>query len=380
VSRIESGSSASQELAEQYRLQREQKESLQASHEAEVDHLKRSYQTEKEAMRDRYESSSQAERLAHYEHLRKQKSQIHREEANLETRGKESIHQRRQELEAEAFRTDQEGRNRIDETRKRYAALEQYERQKERSAQNELHQNHIKNTEWIVQNTEKAAHDLREQKEAYLQVQRENHRASLENIRDHYQQIRDEKNQKYLDELREVEHRTTASLNDRKLAAADKLRVQDQRSQDPFYRLKRFESAMEDRGQDLVLRIKVPEYERKGLRVQVSGNDLELIGTRVSDERAMVAPGRVIATRSHQIMSERFNLPAPVDPKSVSMREDGDWIEYHLTKFGPHHPVGTPQAYEQDQDQSQIARELRFVENLPRPAVLTGASGKGTLA
>jgi len=136
---------------------------------------------------------------------------------------------------------------------------------------------------------------------------------------------------------------------------------------------------MEDQGDSVILRVKVPEHERKGVRVQVSGKDLELIGTRVADERARVEPGRVISSRSHQILSERFSLPAPVDPKSISMREDGDWIEYRMVKFGPHHPVSGPAAHQIDQDLSPIAQELRFVENLPRPSVMNQNSGKGTL-
>jgi HSP20 family molecular chaperone IbpA len=379
VSRVENGYSASQELAEQYRLQREQKQSLQDSHEAEIQNLKKSHVAESEDLQDRFESSSQAQRLAHYEHLRNQKNQINREERDLQSRGRESIAETKRELETEAFRTEQEGRTRVEDNRKRYAALEQYERQKERAAQDDLHRSHIRNTELIVKNTEKTTNDLREQKEAYLEVQKENHRASLEGIRDHYQKIRDEKHQNYLDELRQVEHRTTASLNERKLASAEKLKAQDTRANDPFYRIKHFESAMEDQGESILLRVRVPEHERKGVRVQVSGKDLELIGTRVADERAMVEPGRVISSRSHQILSERFSLPAPVDPKSVSMREDGDWIEYRMTKFGPHHPVSGPAAHQIDQDLSPIAQELRFVENLPRPSVMNQQSGKGTL-
>ncbi len=379
MSRVENGYSASQELAEQYRLQREQKQSLQDSHEAEVENLKKSHMAETSDLQDRFESSSQAQRLAHYEHLRNQKNQINREERDLQTRGRESIAETKRELETEAFKTEQEGRTRVEDQRKRYAALEQYERQRERTAKDDLHRSHIRNTELLVQNTEKATQDLREQREAYLEVQKENHRASLEGIRDHYQKIRDEKHQRYVDELREVEHRTTESLNERKLASAEKLRIQDTRANDPFYRIKQFESAMEDRGETISLRVRVPEHERKGVRVQVSGNDLELIGTRVSDERAMLEPGRVVSTRSHQILSERFALPAPVDPKSVSMHEDGEWIEYRLVKFGPHHPVSGPASHQIDQDLSPIARELRFVENLPRPSVMNQDSGKGTL-
>jgi HSP20 family molecular chaperone IbpA len=379
VSRVENGYSASQELSEQYRLQREQKQSLQDSHEAEIQNLKKSHVAETADLQDRFESSSQAQRLSHYEHLRNQKNQINREERDLQTRGHESIAETKRELETEAFQTEQEGRSRVEENRKRFVALEQYERQRERAAQDDIHRNHIRNTDLIVKNTEKSTQDLREQKEAYLEVQKENHRASLEGIREHYQKIRDEKHQNYLDELRQVEHRTTASLNERKLASAEKIRAQDTRSADPFYHIKRFDSAMEDQGDSVILRVKVPEHERKGVRVQVSGKDLELIGTRVADERARVEPGRVISSRSHQILSERFSLPAPVDPKSISMREDGDWIEYRMVKFGPHHPVSGPAAHQIDQDLSPIAQELRFVENLPRPSVMNQNSGKGTL-
>jgi HSP20 family molecular chaperone IbpA len=379
MSRIESGYNASQELAEQYRLQHQQKEDLQSSHETEMENLKRSHQASKADLEDRFESSYQSERLNHYENLKKMKAQVQREERDLEARGKESIHNKSRELEAEAFRTDQEGRSRVDDTRRKFAALEQYERQKQQSLHDELHEGHLKNTDLILKRTEKATNDLREQKEAYLEVQKENHRAVLEGIQDHYQKIRDEKNARYLDELRDIEHRTTASLNERKLASAEKIRSHETRAADPFYRIRQFETDLQDHGEDFVLRVKVPEHERKGLRVQVSGNDLELIGTRSTDERARVAPGRVVSTRAHQIVSERFTLPAPVDPKSVSVGENGEWLEYRITKYGPHHTMNEPLAVYLNQEQSPIARELGFVESLPRPSVLNSSSGKGTL-
>ena len=374
--------SSSQELSEQYRAQTRQKEELQAQHEAEIENLKKSYSAEKADLEDRYESSNQSERLAHYDHLRNLKSQINREERGLEMQGREEIRNKERALLQENVRTDQEGRSKLDDTRKKFAVLEEYERQKQRAVTDEVHGEHLKNTEIIVKNSEKSIEDLRNQKEQFLEDQKGTHNASLDQMQNHYQSIRDQKHQQYLKELNAVEDRSMKDLNQRKLASAEKMNQFESKSQDPFYQIKKFDSDLLDVGDAFVLRVKVPEYERKNMKVQVSGQDLQLIGVRTSDEKAVDDAGRTISTRSHQTVSEKFSLDAPVDPKSVSVSEDGEWMQYTIPKFGPHHKVNerysvSPLA---EREQSHMAKELGFAESLPRPSLLNQESGKGTLS
>ena len=77
MSSIQTQFGSNPDLAELLRAQKQQKEELQAAHEREIDHLKRSYAAEKADLQDRFESGAQSERLAHYDHLRNLKNQMH---------------------------------------------------------------------------------------------------------------------------------------------------------------------------------------------------------------------------------------------------------------------------------------------------------------
>jgi HSP20 family molecular chaperone IbpA len=94
-----------------------------------------------------------------------------------------------------------------------------------------------------------------------------------------------------------------------------------------------------DIGDAYVLRVKVPEYERKQFKVHVAGQEIQLQGVRTSDEKVDLEPGRSVATRSYQNISERYALDAPVDGKSMVYKEEGDWVEYTIPKFGQNHRV-----------------------------------------
>jgi HSP20 family molecular chaperone IbpA len=380
MSSIDTRYTATQDLAEQYKAQHREKEALQAEHEVEMTNLKRSYNEEKADTEDRFEQSSQAERLAHYEHLRNLKSQINREERTLEMQGRQEIHGKKAALKQEEIQTDLDGRSKVDGARKRYAAAVEYERQKQQSTQESLRDDYNRNTGRILSENEKSVEKLRTQKEQYLESQKAAHAAALDSIEQHYQDIRENHEQRYVGELASLENRSINDLNDRKLANASKIARYEEKSADPFYQIKKYDSDLLDIGESFVLRVKVPDHERKNLRVQISGNDLQLVGQRSSDERALTPDGRTLSTRSHQTISEKFTLSSPVDSKGMQVEHQDEWVQYTIPKFGPAHPRSNPNSANLTElEQNPIAKELGFAQNLPRPSVLNRQSGKGTL-
>ena len=147
------------------------------------------------------------------------------------------------------------------------------------------------------------------------------------------------------------------------------------RQEDPFYRLARFESTLEDAGETFVLRVKVPEYERDKFHVQVSGQEIQIRGTRSNNEKAEVEPGRWVNTASYQNVAEKFQLPVPVDGRSLTRRDDGDYLEFSIHKFGPDHRMNERTLTKTDlRDDHQLSAALDFPSSLPRPTPISNKS------
>ncbi len=333
MSTIQPWSGNSQELADSVRSRKQQKEELQESHDREIENLKRSHAAEKAALEDRFEAGSQAERLAHYENLRRLKNQITREEQDLESRGKEEISRKDAALRAEERSVEKEGLARVEDTRRKFAALGEYERQRMNSTGKEIREDHAKNTKLLMQESENALESLRENKEKFLADRRRVHEESLTAIEGHFNSMRSQKTDQLETDLKTLDDSTRRELHKKIVAASGALTRFETEKQDPFYQLQRFDSALSETPDAFVLRVKVPEHERKNLRVQGSGKDFQLIGVRTS-EREVQENGKTLSTRSHQTISEKIALNAPIDPKGILREDAADYVQFTLPKSG----------------------------------------------
>ena len=369
------------ELSEQYKTQQAERQELEANHSAEMNNLKNSYAVEKADSEDRFETSIQAETGAHYDHLRNLKSQLNRESRELEHERTEVIGQKTNEFKLDEVRTERDGKSRVSDLMRKYAEAEAFERKRMLSAESEMRTDHKKNAELIINDSQKRLNSLAEEKASYLDSQKENHATALSQMQDHFQTIRGGTEKQYASELVSLESRTKADLNERRLASATAIESFDNKAKDSFYGLKRFESDLLDIGDAYILRVKVPEYERKQFRVQVAGQEIQLKGVRTNDQKAEIEPGRTVATRSYQNVTERYALASPVDGRSMVFKEEGDWLEYTLPKFGEHHRISDqfrkPLAVTEDK---QLAKDLEFKNTLPRPASVKDDVGSGTMS
>ncbi|MBU6154993.1 MAG: hypothetical protein KGP28_11875 [Bdellovibrionales bacterium] len=371
-----------QELADSLRAQKKQKEELQASHEREMENLKQAYSAEKAEATDRFESSVQNDRLQHYENLRKLKNQITREERELETRGREAIAEKNHRLQKEELQTDQEGRKRIETTMKKYAALEEYERQATKQANEEARELRNRSSRQILDAAENGIERLRQEKINFLADKQVNHSDALGEIDKHYQNLRVNEENRYREDLLSLEERGFRELNKKRLEQTRMLSVEAEQKSDPFYQLQRFESSMTDEGPSYRLSVKVPAHERKGLRIQANGQDIHIIGVRVSDREAF-EQGRTISTRTHQALSEKINLDTPIDAKTITRMETESGVEFTIPKLGAASRQNDAMSVESDRNNHKIAPNLRFSETLPTPSFVipkTGTkAGKGTV-
>ena len=377
---IQTQSQTSQELADSLRSQKKQKEELQESHEREMENLKKSYAAEKAESVDRFESSAQNGRLTHYENLRKLKSQINREERDLESRGRESIANKTLRLQKDETLADSEGRKRVDQTLKKYAALEEYQRQATKQANDEANDLRERSTRQIMENAENSVEALRHEKTRYLEDRKQNHSQALNGIEEHYQDLRSDFQTRHREELTSIEEKRFRDLNQKRLEGARLFSLQEQQKNDPFYQLQRVESSMVDEGNSYRLSVKVPAHERKNLKIQANGQDVQLIGVRVSDQEAF-EQGRTINTRTHQTLSEKINLDTPIDARAITRTETEAGVEFHIPKYGPSHRINAENrdTVQAERNNAKIAKQIRFSETLPAPAFVSPKAGKGTL-
>ena len=380
MSTIQTQYGNNQDLADLLRSQKQQKEELVASHEREMDHLKRSYAAEKADLQDRFESGAQADRLAHYENLRNLKSQITREEKNLEKLGKEALQNKSDALKNEEISIEKDGNARVDESRRKFAAIEEYERQRMNAASNEIKSDHSKSTRLMMQESEKALDSLRENQEKFLSDQKQMHGDSLHEIEDHYSSLRDQQTLRLQGELSALEEVTHRELNKKILDSSTRLNRYASQKTDPFYQLHRFDSDLQETPDTYVLKVKVPDHERKNLRIQATGQDIQLIGIRTSDQE-LNQDGRILSSRSHQTISEKFNLPTPFDARAIQREETGDFVQFTLPKFGPNHRMGVNQEKPKNPalDEKALTQDLKFAESLPEPKISAIKATRGAL-
>jgi hypothetical protein len=366
MSTISSQGTNRAELAEQYTTAKAEKEELASEHEADMNHLKKSFNTEKADLQDRFESSIQADKLTLYDNLRRTKQQGAREERDFESATKHAINQSATQLKREEISTEQEGRAHVTAAIQKYAAAEEYERNKGLAAETIVRTDHKKNAEHIIQDSQKRLNDLAEEKTQYLENAKEGHSVALGEIRDHYEDARAGTVKQYNSESALLQQRANEALNSRRLAAITTVEKFDQKKEDPFYQIKRFDSDLLDMGTSYMLRVKVPQYERGQFKVSVAGQEIQLHGVRTSDEKVKLEEGREVASRSYQNISERYSLDSPVDGKSMTFREAGDWVEYTIPKFGANHKLSDQFRHPQNmQEDETIGRELTFKDTLP---------------
>lgn len=385
MSKISSDYSTRDELNEQYRTQQQRKEEIAQQNETEIDAMKKNYSAQKADLEDRFERSIQNERISHYEQLRNQKSQMQREAMQLETAGRQAIHNKTQDLGKTEIETQREGEAKINELKQRYAAAEAYERQQMLSAQEQIRGTHRKSAEQILSDSEHKIGKLQEEKARELEKAQATHGAALNEMSDHYSNLRQGAQQNYERGLHSLYERTQNELSQKQQANTKLIEAYQKRADDPFYHLNRYDSDLLDVGDEYVLRVKVPEYERGQFRVQVAGQEIQLMGVRTNQEKTEVEPGRWIATNSHQTVSERYPLDMPVDGRAMTVRPEGDWLEYHLPKFSKNHryaDVAQPKNPYANED-AVLAREIDFPKSLPRPTITkkdsSGPMGSGSV-
>jgi HSP20 family molecular chaperone IbpA len=376
MSKISSNYNGREELEAQYRAQQERKEEIRDQNESEIENLKRNYNAQKADLEDRFERSVQGERLQHYENLRNQKSQIQRETMQLETAGRQHIQQKSEALGKTEHQIEVEGSSKINELKQKYVAAEAYEQQQMQSAQEQIRGDHRKNAETILKDSERNIAALHDEKKQQLEKHQETHASALNQMSEHYSGLRDGVQKSYETGLQSLQQRTRDELGQKQLGYSKLIEAYQKRADDPFYKINRYDSDMLDVGDKYVLRVKVPDYERGQFRVQVAGQEIQLMGIRSNQEKTEIEPGRWIATNSHQTISERYPLDAPVDSRAMTMREEGDWLEYHLPKFGKNHrysDVTAPKGM--DREQAALIKEIEFPASLPRPTISRKDSG-----
>lgn len=380
MSSIHSTSGSKNEIADQYATQQSEKEKLRSEHETEMERLKNSYSTEKEYLKDRYEASLQSERNQTYDNLRNTKKQYTNAEKNLKSAADEHLKTKTFEYQQEENRINHEGTARVDEALKKQAALEEYQRNQATQAVNISRFANSHTAEGIIKDSENKVENLRQDKMDFLEKRKADHGVAVEQIKDHYNQRQNRLLSQHEKETQNIQQGVDHQINESRLANSKRLDAHTQKQNDPFYHMTHIDSDFTDEGEFYQLKVKLPEYERKGFRVQISGQELQLSGMRSSDQKAEIEPGHEMNTSSYQSFSERFKFGAPVDAKAMQVTEDGEWLSYKIPKYGPNHRMREENTYSKiNKLDLEMSNELDFKNTIPLPKSVKD-QGSGTLS
>lgn len=327
---------AAQQQADDYRALQEARKQTQAEHEKELAQLERAYHEESSAQRDRFETQVQAQKLENYDNLRNIKRQVQNEEQKMRTAGKDRIQKVGNELYKESLGKEKEYTEKLKRVEGERAIALQQAQMKNAEESEYLKRVASSQTQSLFDETNKQVENVRKQKADELELQKNSAALANKEVAEKFETGRLTVQQKYDQELLGIQNRAINSLTNTRIEHATKLDAYANRQNDPFYRLVSANSNITDIGDSLEIRIRVPEHERGNIRVQLSNKDILISGVRSNNEQVETEPGRWVSTTSHQTYSEKLNLPANVDAKSLRIvHDDSGDVVYHLDKFDP---------------------------------------------
>lgn len=163
--------------------------------------------------------------------------------------------------------------------------------------------------------------------------------------------------------LNEIDQRATEGIREVRRDTSQKLSAYSSRQSDPFYRMLDLNANLEDAGDHYLFTATIPEHEQTHVSVSVKGNQLVLTGSRRSEEKLEIEPGRTMGTNAYQSYLETFPIAWPVDASKLSRQFEGDQLTVKVPKKKEY-------GYKSNaQDKAQIARARvarpNFPANLP---------------
>jgi HSP20 family molecular chaperone IbpA len=378
MSSIFSTGSSKNDLSEQYASQQAEREKIRDQHEKEMDRLEQNYANEVEHTRDRYEASLQEEYDRSYENLRNAKRKLSSQERDLEKSGKDRLRSLSESFKNEESHITKEGEHRLHESQKKQALIEEYQRHQALKNQSLSRNDYLKNASMLIEDNERKIENLQNKKSEELEKRKTEHAEALSQIHEHFDQRRNQIIEQNEDRLINTQLKLAEQKN--KILQKTAFNVSDTETKidDPFYRLSRLDSEFTDEGDYYQLRIRVPEHEMKNLKVQVSGQNVQITGSRDHDATAVIDSGHEMSTRSYQTYSERYSMDVPVDPKGMLKTVEDGWIQYSIPKYGPNHPVQSDQPLNRMALSALSEKTENFKETLPTPTVRNDRGSRTT--
>lgn len=371
--------SSRSEINDQYASQQAEKEKLRAEHEAEMERLHKTYSSEQEHLKDRYESAIQEEKIQTYENLRNTKRQFSSEEKALKDSGEKRIQQKQDEYQQEELRIDKEGTAKVQEALRKQAALEEYQRSQASIADTTARHQMSHSARAIIDENTQKIEKLRENKMEELEKRKAEHGVAVEQIRDHYDQRQNRLLAQHEKETMNIKNGVDAQINKANLDNAQRLNAHVEKLDDPFYQMSYIDSGFSDEGDYYLLSVRLPEHERKGFRVQISGQELQFSGMRSNKASAEVEPGHDVSTHSYQSFSERYKFDTPVDANAMQVAHDGEWMHYTIPKYGPNHRMREENIHKKiNRLDLEMSRDVEFKDTLPLPKSVKKDYGSGT--
>lgn len=161
---------------------------------------------------------------------------------------------------------------------------------------------------------------------------KEAHRKSLERQRDQFRSVYDKTQTANTTSLGIQRGQHAQELAELKRELAVKTEKYTEKKEDPFYKVQDSGSRLYETSSNYIIKARVPDYDRKNVRIKVKDDGAVVSGTRNFIDK-VENPDKTVSTNSFQTFKEEFRFDAPVAVGAAQQRRDGDILTVTIPKL-----------------------------------------------
>ncbi len=304
----------------------------QRSADQRIEEARDNYERQYEKQNAQEQNSLEQERMKGYEAMRDLKKHQNDELRKVRKEGERAKSELENHYRDAVYKSERDGKQTLDEIKVQHDRAQYHERVAAQMAEEQLKTeqkvgyNHVKEQgeerlESLNKTYAKEVEDLRQSTHAAKM-------SAEEKFNDQYKHALDAGQER----MEEVINRSAEKLKNLRSDTAPtdrRLRLSPARS---FYRMRKINAYLHDRGDAYVLRARVPEHEQKGFSVSIKGESLVLAGYRASNEKVVNPDGSINTSSGHQAYTETIPLSWPVHARELRKEFIGDELVVTIPK------------------------------------------------
>ncbi len=116
-------------------------------------------------------------------------------------------------------------------------------------------------------------------------------------------------------------------------SAMERINLSEERSADPFYRMRALDAKWTETEKGYEIRVKVPPHEAERVFIASERNQMKVSLARSFQDELQLDDGRKNKTSSAQTIVETMSLPTRVDPSTATREYKDGYVVYHVNKL-----------------------------------------------